>query len=276
MIAKAKFILSLAAALAVGFISIDPAIAHEDELLRFEQREGELVVFRFWVPVEAVKNLFPEGISPAQPRRIPGFSMAPGGFVEGALVLRKGTYVFEREGKRITRKGALDGFLMIYAEAPKLVNTSGARVALLVQYYCADDELCDLLQTAGLPITRLSGDFDSTLRADSQQLVEGKVSPAGGGEWRWRLVTNDLRHYEMDTPGLMLLYQAGTELRALEIDYTDDFYMFAVSEMIFDGGSPLDAWDGWRWADDRRSIYQYNTDNPHKIVHPEEIRKPTP
>jgi hypothetical protein len=242
------------------------AAAQEEELLRFEQREGEQVAFRFWVPVDAVKELFSKGISPAPPRRIPGFHMPPAGFSEGALILRSGSYSVEREGKRINLKRVLDGFLLIYAEAPKLAGSEGARTALLVRYYCGDDQLYDLMEGAGLPVQRLSGEFNSRLRADSQQLVEGKVSPAGGGEWRWRLVTTDLRHFEPDAPSLRLLYRTGSQWRALEIDYTDDFYMFAVGEPVFDGGSPLEAWQGWRWADDNRPLYQYNTDDPHRIL----------
>jgi len=238
----------------------------DDELATFEQSEGEQVVFRFWVLVDAVKHLFPEGISPAAPRRNPAFSAPPGGFVEGSFVFRLGSYVFEREGRRISRKGVIDGFLLIAAEVPAAMNPEGAQTALLAEYYCNDAELASLMRENGLRVGTLEGAFDSRLRADSQQLVEGKVKPEGYGEWRWRLVTTDLRHYETAASALRAFYKTAGELRALEIRYSDDFFMMAYGDVVFDGKAPPDGWEGWRWAGDRHSLYQYNTRNRHVIL----------
>ncbi len=255
----------LAFALVAG-LAFSAWMPPEDELLTFEQSEGEQVVFRFWVPVDAVKSLFPEGVSPASPRWNPVFDAPPSGYIEGSLVFRLGSYVFEQDGRSISRKGVIDGFLLFAAEVPAAMNPEKAQTALLAEYYCSDRELVSLLREHGLPVTTLEGDFDSRLRADSQQLVEGKVRPSGYGEWRWRLVTTDLRHYETAAPALRAFYQAAGELQALEIRYTDDFFMLAYGDVVFDGKAPKDEWEGWRWADDQRSLYQYNTRNRHSIL----------
>ena len=252
--------------LALLLCAASPSSGDEDVLLSFEQSKGEHIVFRFWVPLEAVKDLYPEPLSPAMPRRGLLFGAPPAGYVECRLVLRFGSYSYEMNGNRVTSRGVIDGLLLLAVQAPYTLNPGGDETAFLLEYYCSDDSLADLLRGAGLPVSPIKGSFDSSTRADSQQQVEGSASAGAWGEWRWRLATTDLRHYDTARSKLRVFFHAGSELRALEISFTDDFYMRAVGRINLDAPTPLDRWDGWRSAADDRALYQYNTRNPHRVL----------
>jgi len=115
-------------------------------------------------------------------------------------------------------------------------------------------------------VSPIKGSFNSSTRADSQQLVEGSAFAGAWGEWRWRLATTDLHHYDTARSKMRLFFTVGSELRALEISFSDDFYMRAVGWINLDAPTPLDRWEGWRGADDNRALYQYNTRNQHRVL----------
>jgi hypothetical protein len=234
-------------------------------VLQFVQIEGEQIEFRFWAPVAEVEHLYPDGLIPGLADRSKIFGAPPPEHVEARLVLRRGSFEVETEEGSQRLESVLDGFLLLPAEVGEDERAGDAESAVLVDYFCADETLTDLMRSAGLPVTPVSGTLLSRLRADSQQMVEGEIAAADDSEWRYRLVTNDLRHYVTGKPLFRAYFESGGELRALEIAYTDDFYMRALGDITFGGPSPLDVIEGWRRAD-QRAFYQFNTRNPHRVI----------
>ena len=255
------------ALLAIAVIAAAPPQA--ETLLELRQIEGEQVFFRFWVPLASVEGLYPEPLAPGRFAADPGayLDQAPSGHVEARLLLRLGDYEFQREGGTVKTGKVLDAFLLLAATAPAASNPDGAETALLVEYFCSEGDLAELMRGAGMVPTSLSGGFDSYIRADSQQMVEGKAAAGDYGEWRWRLVTNDLRHFDTAGAALKIFFTtAEGELRAVELGTTDDFYMHAVGDAVLDEPSLTDRWQDVRKPRDKRSFYQYNTNAPMRVV----------
>ena len=123
----------------------------------------------------------------------------------------------------------------------------------------------------GFSLYRLkAGDTAAEATGDCEVIlvmVEGKAAAGDYGEWRWRLVTNDLRHFDTAGAALKIFFTAAEgELRAVELVSTDDFYMHAVGDAVLDEPSPTDAWQDVRKPRNKRSFYQYNTNAPMRIV----------
>ena len=234
-------------------------------LLSFEQREGEQIAIRFWVPVGEVADLFPEGLSPAAARRTSLWRAPPPGSVDCFLVLRSGSYTFSEGGREVTEKNVRDGYWLLAADAPISINPGAADAYLLLEYYTSNDRMATAMREAGVDVKELSGEFESFLRADSQQMVEGTVEPESRGRFSYRLVTTDLRHYDTARSVFRAYFKAGEELRAFDVQHSDDFYMRAVAEVNPGDSSPLAGWQGWMQATDSPAIYQYNTRNPQII-----------
>ena len=255
------------ALLAVCAIAAAPPQA--ETLLEMQQIEGEQVFFRFWVPLASVEGLYPEPLAPGSFARDPGayLDQPPSGHVECRLLLRWGTYEFESGGATRKIEKVFDAFLLLAATAPASLNPDRAETALLVEYFCSDADIAELMNGAGLTATSLSGSYDSYVRADSQQMIEGKAGAGNYGEWRWRLVTNDLRHFDTAGTALKIFFStAEDELRALDLGSTDDFYMHAVGDAVLDEPSPTDRWQDVRKPRNMRSLYQFNTHAPIRIV----------
>ena len=255
--------------IAAAVAASGPSTQRDDEvLLRFEQLEADQVTFRFRVPVEAVADLYPRPLSPAAPRSDGLAAPPPAGMVESRLVIRFGSFRYPSVGGggETVERRVLDGYRLLAADLPEAYYPgAGAEVALLLEYYCSSPALTALLAEAGVPVRHAEGEVEFRLRPDGSEVVEGSVSTEIHGEWRLRGATTDRRRYDTGASVVRLYYLADGELRALEILEADDYRMRATGGIEFLGASPLDAWPGWRWADDS-ALIQYNTNNTHQVL----------
>ncbi len=254
--------------LAVFLIAAGGALPQRgnEVLLRFEQVVAEQVTFRFWVPVDAVADLYPQPLAPAAPRSDGLSAPPPAGMVESRLVIRIGSFSYPGVGGETVERRILDGYWLLAADLPEAYNPgAGADAALLLEYYCSSPALAALLAEAGVPVSPVDGEVEFRLRPDGSEVVEGSAVTEPHGEWRIRGVTTDGRRYDTGASVVRLYYLADGELRALEILEADDYRMRATGGIEFLGASPLDNWPDWRWADDSAE-FQYNTNNAHQVL----------
>jgi len=263
-----KIVLLFAAFLIVAAVAAGGTSTQRDDevLLRFEQVEADQVAFRFWVPVEAVADLYPQPLAPAASRNDGLSAPPPAGMIESRLVIRIGSFRYPSGGEETVERRVLDGYWLLAADLPEAYNPgAGADAALLLEYYCSSPALTALLAEAGVPVRPADGEVEFRLRPDSSEVVGGSVVAEPHGEWRIRGVTTDGRRYDTGASVVRLYYLTDGELRALEVLEADDYRMRATGGIEFLGASPLDNWPGWRWADDS-ALIQYNTNNTHQVL----------